>query len=336
VQYGLVGIGSGFFAHVLATIVVCWRRMLRAAAVAGILAALAAELAAFAFSHEFPPSAPANIVAAALGLALAYGVAGTVFIAELIQGALRTMHLLGGAVAPQAEASPVVPASIPTSIPTSIPPMMPAALPAIAAIPGTSGVTPVPFAPVPFAPSQPRPVTPSAPRVSAVSPMAPTVASDPVTQTAAFGALAGFGEPSDVTRPRPGRVVAAHTPAPHVPLSAASPQASGVNEYAPTQPFTLAEEDTATVLLLPETPVYVPGVGLTEAGSDIPPPLPDRYALLRRYAPNSLVPPLAPAPSPMSPLPDNSLVPAGAPRVNAAPAGGRRMGRFGLQRLRRS
>jgi hypothetical protein len=91
------------------------------------------------------------------------------------------------------------------------------------------------------------------------------------------------------------------------------------------------------VLLLPDAPVYVPGVGLAEAGSDIPPPLPDRYSLLRRYSADPLVPPLAPA----QPLQaEGPLVAAPALPLNheaaLAPAAGRRSGRFGWQRFRRS
>ncbi len=98
-QYQLLGVNSGFAAHTLSTLLVSWRRMLRGAAYLGVGAFVATEVVAFTLLHQFPPSLPTNVVALALGVAMAYSAAATIFIQELFRGAIRALDMLEGKAA---------------------------------------------------------------------------------------------------------------------------------------------------------------------------------------------------------------------------------------------
>lgn len=95
------------FKHAVGILLLCWRRMLRAAVIVALVAAIAAEVLAMVVTHQIPPSGAAHLVAAGLALGLAYGAALTVFLDELIVGAIETIGVLEGDVRSAARASAI-------------------------------------------------------------------------------------------------------------------------------------------------------------------------------------------------------------------------------------
>jgi hypothetical protein len=223
VQYQLLGVGSGFFAHILATLLVCWRRTLRTGMAVGGLAALAVELVGFELTHQFPPSVATHALAAALALALAYGAGATVFASELLRGALRALSLMQGEAIARTEAARLTAQArsggVRKGLVTPLPLLSERAL-----RPGVAG-------------SPRRRLAPSALQVQTSLPL------------------------SDAHH----RVRApAEAPQVFVPMFVPGGAVSGMSESShsfendPTQPITVCEEDSATVMLLPENSLYVP------------------------------------------------------------------------------
>jgi hypothetical protein len=87
---------SQLLKHVVGVLLLAWLRALRAAAIAGALGILAVEVGAVVLTHHFPPGGTVQLVAAALGGALAYGAAATVVASELITGTADAIGLLLG------------------------------------------------------------------------------------------------------------------------------------------------------------------------------------------------------------------------------------------------
>lgn len=104
----VIQMGGKFLKHAVGVLLLCWRRMLRAGLVAGLVAVVLGELAAMAITHSLNPGGPAQLVVAALAIALAYGAALTVLVEEFIQGVVETLRLLEGDVAAGARASAVL------------------------------------------------------------------------------------------------------------------------------------------------------------------------------------------------------------------------------------
>jgi hypothetical protein len=95
---GLAGfkLAGKFLKHVLGLLILGWQRMLRASAIAALIGIIGTEVLACFATGRFPPPLLAQLVAAALALALAYGAALTVLLYELFAGTLDTIHMLMG------------------------------------------------------------------------------------------------------------------------------------------------------------------------------------------------------------------------------------------------
>ena len=277
-QYEVIGIGSGFFAHILTALVASWRRMLRMATLAAGLSFLSAEAIALWATQQFPPSNLTHIVAGTLALALAYGVASTVFANELIHGALRALRVLQEVANAHtaAEVDQAIPALAATAAENALPTPLPQSARAFAA---------------------------SLPNAAHAQVEAPVAASRQIVESVE----------------------------------------SAENE--PTQPITVYEEDSASVTLLPSTPVYDPaaapggalaypslyppapivsaplGMAISDVGiSPAPPAAHGRYDAPQRVAPpahmlGALLPPLVPLAAGVTMAEDVAL---------AAPAASRR------------
>lgn len=121
--YSIVGFKSGFLAHVLATFVTCWRRALRVAGIALLLAVGVCEVGSVYITRQFPPQSSVHFIALAFGVAVGYAAAMTIFAEEVVKGALRAVGILQRELA-QAQGQPVattVAGSLADSYPTPIP-----------------------------------------------------------------------------------------------------------------------------------------------------------------------------------------------------------------------
>lgn len=98
VLVGLAGfrLAGTFLKHALGLLMLCWRRMLRASAIAALIGIIATEILACLATGQFPPPLLAQLVSAALALVLAYSAALTVLLYELFAGALDTIRMLMG------------------------------------------------------------------------------------------------------------------------------------------------------------------------------------------------------------------------------------------------
>jgi hypothetical protein len=245
VQYQLLGLGSGFFAHILATLLACWRRMLRAGGLAGLAVALIVEGSGFALTHQFPPSLITNVLAAALAAGVAYGVGATIFAGDLVRGALRALALLQGEAGARSEAARLGAQSRPSGA-------------------STSQVTPLPLMP-----AMPRPAQRAASARAIVPDFALSPVAPQVRTSLPVSAAHVPGSPSVLDAPnRPGANIGRGD-------GGGSFRSVESIENAPTQPVTICEEDSATVMLLPDNSLYVPKfiprpaiIGGTQAGLD--------------------------------------------------------------------
>ncbi len=82
--------------HIIGVLLLCWRRMLRAGLIAFGIGVVVTVLIAVISTGEAIPSEPAFIVALLFGLALAYGVALTVLVEELILGVMDLISMIEG------------------------------------------------------------------------------------------------------------------------------------------------------------------------------------------------------------------------------------------------
>ncbi len=94
--------------HIIGVLLLCWRRMLRAALIAFAIGVVVTVLIAVISSGQAVPSAPALIVALLLGLGLAYGVALTVLTEELILGIIDVISMIEGDVSAGAHIAEIV------------------------------------------------------------------------------------------------------------------------------------------------------------------------------------------------------------------------------------
>lgn len=91
--------------HAVGVMMLCWRRMLRAGALAGALGIVLTEIAAILVTRSPFPGWPAQLVAAAVGFSLAYAVALTVFVEEFVRGVIDMIRQLEGDAAGAARAA---------------------------------------------------------------------------------------------------------------------------------------------------------------------------------------------------------------------------------------
>lgn len=89
-------LGSRFLAHLVGTVTLIWRSMLRAALIAGGIGLLLAEIGDCVAAHHFPPSGPAQFVAVALIVGLGLAAAATVCLIEVIGAVAETVRKLEG------------------------------------------------------------------------------------------------------------------------------------------------------------------------------------------------------------------------------------------------
>jgi hypothetical protein len=94
--------------HIIGVLLLCWRRMLRAGVIAFLIGAVVTALVAVLGTGQVFPGFSAAIVALLFGLALAYGVALTVLIEELILGAIDLIRMLEGDLSAAAHITEVV------------------------------------------------------------------------------------------------------------------------------------------------------------------------------------------------------------------------------------
>ncbi len=82
--------------HVLGVFLLAWQRMARAALIAFVVGFLLVEIVGAVFLGFFPASTLTHVVALIFALAAAYAVSLTVFIDELVIGAIDLIKLLEG------------------------------------------------------------------------------------------------------------------------------------------------------------------------------------------------------------------------------------------------
>jgi hypothetical protein len=96
VGFKLIELAGKLVQHVVGILLLCWRRVFRAALIAAAIGIVLTELVASLLTQNFPPGIPAHVAAIVFGAALAYGVGLTVLVDELLKGAMETVRLLEG------------------------------------------------------------------------------------------------------------------------------------------------------------------------------------------------------------------------------------------------
>lgn len=94
--------------HIIGVLLLCWRRMLRAGLIAFGIGAVVTVLVTVLGTGEAIPSESAFVVALLFGLALAYGVAMTVLVEELILGVIDLIRMIEGDISAGAHITEVV------------------------------------------------------------------------------------------------------------------------------------------------------------------------------------------------------------------------------------
>lgn len=108
VGFTVVYFAGRMLRHIGGTLLLCWRRVLSSAFVAGGVSLLLAEIVGSSVTHQIPASIPAQIVAVLFAIGMGYSVALTTLLAEIIGGALEAIHLLEGEVGAGARAAAVI------------------------------------------------------------------------------------------------------------------------------------------------------------------------------------------------------------------------------------
>ena len=99
---------GGLLRHAFGFMLLGWRRILRGVLIAAGVAILVTEIAAMVATHSLLPGAPAQLVAAALALAVAYTTALTIFIWELATGLIDLIRVAEGEAEAGAHAAAVI------------------------------------------------------------------------------------------------------------------------------------------------------------------------------------------------------------------------------------
>jgi hypothetical protein len=100
----IIRLAGHFMTHALGIVLLCWRRMSRAALIAFGVAFVLVEVVGSALLGQFPAPALTGVVALIFALAAAYAVALTVFIDELFIGSVDLIRVLQGDTAAGAHA----------------------------------------------------------------------------------------------------------------------------------------------------------------------------------------------------------------------------------------
>jgi hypothetical protein len=82
--------------HAVGVLLLSWMRALRAGFIAGAGGALVVEIGAMIETRHFPPDGNAQLVAALVAFALAFGAAATVVVAEILHGLRDLVGMLSG------------------------------------------------------------------------------------------------------------------------------------------------------------------------------------------------------------------------------------------------
>ena len=82
--------------HVVGVLLLAWQRVIRAFLIALVAGVLVGEIGAILQTHRFPPPVLAHVVVMIFATVIAYGVALTVVIDEIIVGIIDTLRLILG------------------------------------------------------------------------------------------------------------------------------------------------------------------------------------------------------------------------------------------------
>lgn len=104
----LVTFVGALLKHIIGVLLLCWRRMLRAGVIAFAIGAVVTVLVTVIGTGQAIPSVPSLIVALVFGLALAYAVALTVLVEELILGVIDLIRVIEGDISAGAHIAEVV------------------------------------------------------------------------------------------------------------------------------------------------------------------------------------------------------------------------------------
>jgi hypothetical protein len=227
---------------------------------------------AFTLLHQFLPSLPTDVVALALGVAMAYSAAATIFIQELFRGAIRALDMLEGKAAEALGITAVTafPATAQPEAATPLPLRSSQPMSGVAVAPGSARVHSVPLhepgyqlphEEVALAPqaaslqtagptSTPSMVPmPSIPSMPSVPPKASTPSIPAILAVqAALGLPAGAGVCAGG---------AGHDVYARFDHEAYLDRRRPIEEE-PTRPVRFGPDDGATVMVLPENSMYVP------------------------------------------------------------------------------
>ncbi|MFI5271884.1 MAG: hypothetical protein ACHQ4H_02470 [Ktedonobacterales bacterium] len=105
--YEIIRHSGKLLKHAVGVLLLAWRRVLRAAGIALVVGIVVAEIAGCLATHQFPPSPLTDVAAAIFGVAVAYGVALTVFLDELLLGALDMLRVAEGDIEAGARAAAI-------------------------------------------------------------------------------------------------------------------------------------------------------------------------------------------------------------------------------------
>ena len=94
--------------HIIGVLLLCWRRMLRAGLIAFAIGVVVTVLIVVLGTGQAIPSAPSLVVALLMGLGLAYGVALTVLIEEMVLGAIDLIRMIEGDISAGAHIAEVI------------------------------------------------------------------------------------------------------------------------------------------------------------------------------------------------------------------------------------
>ncbi|MGZ3668148.1 MAG: hypothetical protein ACXVDA_27100 [Ktedonobacterales bacterium] len=94
--------------HIGGILLLCWRRMVMSALIAGGIGLVLAEIIGSGIMHQIPAPVSTQIVATLFAAGLAYGAALTALLAEIIAGALDTIRLLEGEAGAGARAAAII------------------------------------------------------------------------------------------------------------------------------------------------------------------------------------------------------------------------------------
>jgi hypothetical protein len=108
VEYEHIRQGANALRHMVGVLLLAWRRVVRAGGIALIVGILLTEIVGMLSTHHFPPYLLTHVVALAVGIVLAYCVALTVLVDELIKGALALVRAGLGEVEAGARAAAII------------------------------------------------------------------------------------------------------------------------------------------------------------------------------------------------------------------------------------